>query len=322
MMRTRLIPKRNWGVVGAPAGCWIAGVVLVLASISVPAGADSPDQTSILAQERLKQEVDTFVSNVIAQSSSDKPLERWNNDKVCPLVAGLNKEQGEFILARLSQIAAAAGAPLAGEKCKANFFVVFSKDPEPGLRRLADHHDARGFTEEVKARLKQFVEMPRPVRVWYNVGKTSVEGTLLVAAILDPSSGAARHFPAPQGLDPVFNTVSPDVSSRLDLSTVTRDILSVIVVIDSTQVRKLNFGQISDYIGMIGLAPIDLDKDLGSAPTILNVFKGSDGARPMEMTAWDKALLHALYSAPQRNKMQLSEIKSEALNEITAKATN
>jgi hypothetical protein len=145
------------------------------------------------------------------------------------------------------------------------------------------------------------------MRVWFNTEKTRVEGTLLVAAILDPSSGAARHFPAPQGLDPVYNRVSPDFSSRVNESPATRDILSVIVVIDTTLVRKFNFSQISDYISTIGLAPIDLEKDLGSVPTILNVFKDSGDARPMEMTVWDKALLHALYSTPQRSKAQLSD---------------
>jgi hypothetical protein len=73
---------------------------------------------------------------------------------------------------------------------------------------------------------------------------------------------------------------------------------------------------------MIGLAQINLDKDLGAAPTILNVFRDSGEARPQEMTAWDKALLHALYNTPQRNKMQQSEMQTAAFTEITAKAQN
>jgi hypothetical protein len=73
---------------------------------------------------------------------------------------------------------------------------------------------------------------------------------------------------------------------------------------------------------MIALAHIDLEKDLASAPTILNVFKDSGDARPMEMTVWDKALLHALYSMPQRSKAQLSQMQTAMLNDITAKAQN
>jgi hypothetical protein len=299
----------------------LAAALALMTSIAVPCRADSIDPTSLPAQrDRLKHDVDTFVSNTIV-THDDAAFEHWNSE-VCPLVAGLNEEQGEFILARLSQAIKIAGAPLGAEKCNPNFFVVFSKDPVPGLTRLLNHHDAKAFDSETEAQLKQFVETTRPVRVWYNVGKTRVEGVTIVSAILDPSSGAARHFSAPQGLDPVYNRVSPQFSSRVNESPVARDILSAIVVIDFTQVRTLNFGQISDYVGMIGLAHIDPDKDFASAPTILNVFKDSDESRPTEMTVWDKALLHALYHAPQRNKMQLSEMQTAAFEDITAKMQN
>jgi hypothetical protein len=326
MVQTRLCSCAgvvNVTIVRANPGCWVAAALLVLANISFPASADSIDQITVQAQrDRLKHEVNTFVSNAIVQSHYDESLERWNNEKVCPLVAGLNKEQGEFILARLSQIVKAAGAPLGSEKCKPNFFAIFSKDPERGLKQAANHHNAAAFNYETGAQLKKFVETPRPVRVWYNAGTTSVDGANLVSAILDSSSVHARQFGSAQGLDPVYNTLPSQYGSRLNASLVTRDILSVIVVVDATKVRELNFGQLSDYIGMIGLAQINLDKDLGEAPTILSIFRDSGESRPKEMTDWDKAMLHALYSTPQRNKMQLSEMQTEAFKEVTAKAQN
>ena len=73
---------------------------------------------------------------------------------------------------------------------------------------------------------------------------------------------------------------------------------------------------------MLGLAPVDLDKDLGAAPTILNQFRNSTQLGPMEMTAWDRALLHALYSTPQKSKTQVSEIQTAMLKDIAAKAGN
>lgn len=140
--------------------------------------------------------------------------------------------------------------------------------------------------------------------------------------MLDTGSIHAKKFAGANGPEPVVNTLPSQYGSRLNASLVTRDILSVILVVDATKVRELNFGQLSDYIGMIGLAQVNLDKDLGEAPTILNVFRDTGESRPKEMTAWDKALLHALYGTPQRNKMQLSEMQTAALNEITAKAQN
>ncbi len=273
-------------------------------------------------REKLKHDVDEFVSAAIVQSHNEESLERWTYDQICPQVAGLNKAQGEFILARLSQIARTAGAPLAPENCKPNFFVIVSADPEPGLKQVADRKGGQAFNYETGERLKKFIETPRPIRVWYNAGSTSIDGASMVSGILDTSSVHARKFGSARGLDPVYNVLPSQYGSRLNVATATRDILSVIVIIDSTKVRDLNFGQLADYIGMIGLAEIDLDKNRGDAPTILSLFRGSGQSRPGEMTAWDKALLHALYSTSQRSKMQMSQIQTTALNEIASASTH
>ena len=302
---------------------FIAAALLVMTVNSVQAGAEPIDQVTVQAQrdrEKLKHKVEAFVSTAIVQSHYDESLERWTYAPICPLVAGLNRAQGEFILARLSQIAKTAGAPLAPEKCKPNFFVIVSPDPEPKLKRLAGLHNGEAFNYETGAQLNKFVEISRPIRVWYNAGTTSIDGASMASGFLDTGSVHAKKFASASGPEPLVNTLPSQYGSRLNASLVTRDILSVIVVVDATKVRKLNFGQLSDYIGMIGLAQVNLDKDLADAPSILNVFKDSDEASPQEMTAWDKALLHALYNTPQRNKMQLSEMQSAAFREITAKA--
>jgi hypothetical protein len=312
-------------VTGAYVSGWIVTALVILSTVVMPAAADSLDQITVQAQrdrEKLKHEVNAFVSTAIVQSHYDESLERWTYAPMCPLVAGLNKEQGEFILARLSQIAKNSGAPLGPEKCKPNFFVIVSSDPEPRLKRLADRHNGEAFNYETGAQLKAFVETSRPIRVWYNVGATSIDGAGMVSGFLDTGSIHVKKFAGANGPEPVVNTLPSQYGSRLNASLVTRDILSVIVVVDATRVRELNFGQLSDYIGMVGLAQIDLDKDLGDAPTILSLFKRSAESRPMEMTAWDRALLHALYSTPQRNKMQLSEMQTVAFKDITAKAQN
>jgi hypothetical protein len=88
-----------------------------------------------------------------------------------------------------------------------------------------------------------------------------------------------------------------------------RHIESAIVVVDPAQVSKLSIGQLVNYIGLVGLVKINLDRDLGVAPSILKVLAVSEAApRPLEMTVWDKALLQSLYNTPQNNRMQLSKI--------------
>ena len=71
----------------------------------------------------------------IAAKPYESSLARWQTvAPICPLVAGLSREDGEYILARLSKIAAAAGAPLAPEHCKPNLYIVVSADPDALLK--------------------------------------------------------------------------------------------------------------------------------------------------------------------------------------------
>src|SRR5215471_5640197 len=76
----------------------------------------------------LEHRIFSFVTEITRVAPRGESLRIWRAP-ICPLVAGLGKDQGEFILARLSQAAQAAGAPLDGEKCRPNLYVVFTNDP-------------------------------------------------------------------------------------------------------------------------------------------------------------------------------------------------
>jgi hypothetical protein len=290
-----------------------AFIGVLAATIPLSSSSQNLDTLTVEAQrqrEKLSHDVNVFVSSAIVQSHNDESLERWTYNKVCPMVGGLNKEQGEFILARVSEIARAARAPLGGEKCTPNLYVLVSGDPESLLKRHAAMRPAN-FNYETGPQLDKFIEKPRPIRVWYNAGITSLDGAALVSSLGDTSDIHARKFAG----DALANRLPSQYASRLNAASVTRDIVSVIIVVDVNKVRDLNFGQIADYIGLIGLAQIDLDHDTGDAPTILNLFKQAN-SRPQGMTEWDKALLHALYRTSHKDKMQLSQIQTAALKEI------
>jgi hypothetical protein len=77
-----------------------------------------------------------------------------------------------------------------------------------------------------------------------------------------------------------------------------------------------------DYVALIGLAQIKLDKDIGQAPSILKVFSASAVSPPLEMTAWDKALLLSLYTTEQKTKVQLFQMETVMLKEVSGQATH
>ena len=73
---------------------------------------------------------------------------------------------------------------------------------------------------------------------------------------------------------------------------------------------------VESYIAMIGLAEIDLNRDVGNAPTILYLF-GADGhSLDGSLSVWDQAFLKSLYGTPQESLFQLSQLTAEAMRVI------
>jgi hypothetical protein len=290
----------------------VCGCILISVCSAIAVGSDSVPQITVEAQrnhEKLKQDLDFFVSSaIVAPLNYEDTLWRWNT-KICPLVAGMNKSQGEFVLARLSTIIRSVGAPLGPEKCKPNFYIVVVQDPEALLQKWR-YRDVDLFDGESGADVNRFLETPRPVRVWYSAGTVGADGAF-VTGLMDSLS--IRNHPFRN--EPMANIQPSFKGSRLT-TTSTGDILSVIVVVDSTKLGNINFGQLTDYIGFIGLAQINLDKPLGDVPSILQLFTVNDDSRPAAMTAWDRALLHGLYSTEQRSRVQKSQIETVALRDI------
>jgi hypothetical protein len=295
---------------------WICVAAALLTGFASSIGADSLDSITVEAQRdraKLEIEVNKFVSSAIVQPHGySESLWRWK-DKLCPLVAGLNKEQGEFVLARLSQIAKTADAPLGSETCKPNLFVIVTPDPERLLKQWW-RRDVDLFDGAAGLSVRRFLETARPVRVWYSASTAGADGQYLIG-LLDATANRARPF----GEYPKVRV--PQANTRLKLTAI-RNMLSVIVVVDSTKIGDLNFGQLTDYIGLVGLVQINFDKHLGDAPTILRLFESQGESRPTEMTVWDKALLHALYSTSQTDVMQISQIQTAALKDIAPKSQN
>jgi hypothetical protein len=293
----------------------LGGLSLAFSLCAMPLHADTQGSVTVTApreMEQLRHEVDTFVSSAIVRPYSGESLLRWDHP-MCPLVAGLSREAGEFVLLRLSQIARAAHAPLGSETCKPNLLVIFANNPEKFMRLWWRHNPRLFNTREGVAPVKRFIENSRPVRVWYNARVTGGDNGVVLGDLLalstDPGGGLVDY--------PVFTGPST-LGSRITY-TVVRSISSAIVVVDPAQVSKLNIGQLVDYIGLVGLAEINLDKDLGEAPSILKVFAASNIPPPPEMTLWDKAMLQSLYTTPQRSRVQLSQMETATLKLIAAR---
>jgi hypothetical protein len=297
------------GFIGISAALLLSPVAALGAppSAAVPAAAAKaavPTVTIESARERetVRRRVDRFVAAVVARRGSES-IVRWN-EPVCPLVAGLPRDFGEFMLARISQAARAAGAPLAGSSCRANLFVIATVHPDVALKKWLAR-DPQMDTRDGVERVRSFLQSTRPVRAWYNTVHScdgAVSNGVAAAAGLNATMGGT----SPGGnLGPSYCQNTMD--THLSYGDV-RSINSAIVIIDTGALKRVTIGQLADYVSLVGLVSVRSDTDGEGAPTILRLFR--DPSPPAGLTSWDQALLYSLYNTNQAGKLQLIDMES------------
>jgi hypothetical protein len=296
-------------------GRFYAGWALVAACLLIPPhafGAAPPSLDSITVQakkdrDKIRVEVDQFVASAMVHTW-DRPLLRWNTP-VCPLVAGLPLTQGEFMLGRLSEVIRTARAPLAPEKCEANFLVLVTSKPEQLLNDLRKKRPRMFVLHDGMGTLKHFLRTERPVRVWYNweyggEGSASATAATMTGSNVLSAAGAGGDFPVLQ---------SPN--SRLSYSA-PRSIETAIIVVDVPRMKDVKLSQLSDYVAMIGLAEINLDKEIITAPSVLRLFSEAGGAPADGMSVWDQVLLKSLYGTRPMDVQQMSAMETQMVDAI------
>ncbi len=288
----------------------LAGLgVLSATANSAPADSAKPtlEPITVEAQRQMEREVSRYVSTVVVHYLHDS-LARWDTP-ICPLVAGLDRDRGEFVLQRISQIAAAVHAPLDGEHCKPNFYVVATSEPEVLLKKWWRRNPTMYKTANGMGSINRFMHAPLPIRSWYNSEFRSSDGS----AVSSDSLVNGLSMSGMQMMQVPINTVHD--GSRLKFMAV-QSLSSVIIVVDTNRTRDINLGQLSDYVAMAGLAEIRVDADLGGAPTILRLFHDSKNP-PRALSSWDQAFLFSLYNTSQASTLQASTIKLGMIKQIT-----
>jgi hypothetical protein len=296
------------------------------------AESSAPDTPSgrrsevIITGERaeLAKKIGTFVDQVTDFHLGDPALgmARWQ-DSVCPLVSGLPKEQGEYILARVSDIAQAAGAPLAGEHCHSNLFILVTNHPQEFLRDMAKRHREEVFGAAEPSAVDNFIATTRPVRTWYDTVQRTPEGLPLLTMsfpgvsdmkVVAVSGGSIKIPVRPMDSSaPLTNSWSE--ASHLTLNVVWA-IAKVFVIVDPTRFKGVSLGQLADFVAMAGLAQVKLDTSVGEAPSILTLFDTGPQAAPPGMTDWDRAFLKSVYATEQKSILQRSNITQNMVRTI------
>jgi hypothetical protein len=277
----------------------VATALLFAAALACAAARDQVTEEVIVEGTRpeIEQRVNTFVKGVTHRGYAVESLVRWNKP-ICPLVAGIPANQGEFILQRISQAVRDAGAELDDEKCKPNFHVVLTPEPDQ-LLDLWRKRAPKLYGMTPPAQVRRILGKPRPIRVWYNVWDQCGDGVDTGSII-----GADRNFGL-TAMTPYGRGCLKD--SHLTFTRV-NSISSVIVLVDLDDIKEIKLGPLTDYISMVGLTDVDLDGDWGDEQTILRLFASSGDAASQKMSIWDRAFLKALYETSHADRHQRTEI--------------
>jgi hypothetical protein len=245
----------------------------------------------------------------ITEPVNGEGLARWQVP-VCPLVAGLRQQEGEFILERISEIARAAGVPLAGEQCRPNLYIMVTGQPQQLLQAMANRKRDVVFANASPLDVEEFLERPAPVRVWYSTTRKIPGGAAPSLGV--PPMAQIRGA----GLSgPPTNSGSWLDNSHLQ-SSYEYGFSYVFVVADQARVGALTRGQFADYLAMVGLAQVKSPPHLGESQTILKLFDGTPDAALPGMSTWDQAFLKALYHTNSATKTQRSQLGVAMAHEI------
>ena len=278
-----------------------------------PAPKTTLDTITVEADRKaLRRQVDAFVTG-IAVAPWEQSLALWERQTpICFLVGGLPREDGEYMLARLSKIAASAGASLGQEHCKPNFFVVVTSQAD-ALLKAWGKRDPRMFGSANGTSIHKFLNATAPVRAWYNAELYNSDGTPL------GNGDGQSNFDISQA---PYNLRAD--ATRIRFNDV-RNLSSVMVVIDAPHAKGITFGQLAAYVAMIGLAEIRVDAETrvkartsDAPPSILQLFSGS-ATPPPGLSAWDEAFLKALYHTDHLDQHQILEIKTAIVRDIAPK---
>ena len=287
----------------------VASTVTVMMALSCPAAvakADPsavpdptspalPDVTVEAQRATLEHRVQNFVL-AIAQNPEfhDESLVRWNKP-ICFLVTGFAAKRAKLVMARLSAIAASAGAALDREGCQPNFIVIWTPEPDRVLAAWSAR-DGHIFGDAPTAQVRRFLgsSNTRPVRVWRNIDRGRV-ATMRFGHFIASNNHA-------EGSPFVWNGV-------LGFS-------SVFAIIDANRAGLVKEDQLADYVAMAGLTNTDLAADIGAAPSILRLFDAPGESPPSELSSWDLAFLKALYHSDQNSRAQLVDIANRVARDV------
>ncbi|MDE2265103.1 MAG: hypothetical protein KGL29_04335 [Alphaproteobacteria bacterium] len=270
------------GYAGASrAACaWLIGLAML--SAVMPALAASGEQASketvvVTGQRRYDKDrledvlIPQFIQTHGTYTHIDQ-LSRWRTP-VCPVVIGLKPPLDKTLIARVRDVAAKVGAPVAAS-CETDVEIFFTDQPQALLDGFVKRHPfVLGYhyiPEENELKTIHY-----PIQAWY---------------ITATKGGTVRY------IDDAYGPTPPGCAGSRLTHCLRSEIVNVLVIADLTKLEGKPLGPISDYIAMVVLSRARTLDACGELPSIMDLLAPACGeVRPEALTFADDAYLKALY---------------------------
>jgi hypothetical protein len=277
-----------------------AGLVLLAASIlgAEAQSAKAPVESVTVTGTRSRLVIEKFVQSVAAPSHYLGKLARWE-DGVCPIVTGLKPGFLKFVMQRVRDVAAKAGAPVnADAHCKPNIEIVFTTTPQAlldGVRKT--NRNFLGYYDN-EDQLAKLATVTRPIQAWYTTATRDVGGKIEV----DSSRIVGPGLPIPCAECPGRVTYLPNATAHATSGTRLGDglrssLYHVIIAANPQKLTDYEIGGIADYVAMLALAQLGGLDSCQSLPTILNLLVPGCEFQTGELTQHDRGYLSGLYKS-------------------------
>jgi hypothetical protein len=285
----------------------------------------------------LARAVSGFVASHSAPGARINQIGRWH-EPVCPLVTGLQPPGRDFITREIVDVARRVGAPTAsvGKKCEVTVEIVFTREPQALLDRIAKaYRPLLGFYPV--SQIKQMTTFSRPVQAWYETGTRAMDALPGASHGNAPQTGSTQ-FPEQRGGSIVDMPLLSGVQVDSDVTAMglqpsgvggsylangqSSEFIHILVIADSGQLAHYSMQSIADYLALLSLTRMAQLDQCAPLPSITDLL-ASGCATPVadSLTAADRAYLKALYSADleQNLNIERGDIHEQMMRQIEGK---
>jgi hypothetical protein len=285
----------------------VAGLFLVLSlATAAPAAAEphapAPEIAPIVVQgvQDRNKAIRNFIRG-LTPAPIHGQLSRFEAP-VCPAVAGLPPEPASHIIERMRRVAAAAGIPIAKERCDANVVVIVTPDKAAFLKRLEQQRQDYFPPDWSGSQIDELERDPSPAAAWYFEGAYWADGRPISSDLIAATSSGADFLAGAQKTTEPLTRLKPSARHAF---------LTAVVVVQRSALDGLTTTELADYAAMRAFVRTDARR-LENADTILRALDAPMGTPvPLTLTPWDLSFLKAFYASGnnsyaeyQRSEMQ------------------